>query len=149
MKQDRSLGVSIISGFEMVVGGLMTLLIGVITVFHILSAPPASASDYVRGLYSNEIAADIILIAVSGLTLLAGILTFVLHQAGRILNLFLSSCWFLIYITWFIFSPTSIAKAFFSVPFSFGWLFTFTPLLLSVIFIVFFFNPNVEKQFKK
>lgn len=148
MEKYRSFGISIISGFEIWFGGLMTLVGGILSLVNIFWVYKDYNGDYVNMFFSLSVFPSVVIMVVSGLTLLAGMLTYALNQAGRILNLFISSLFILIYMAWFIFSPSSFIGNFFYFPISFSWLLFFAPLISSAILIIFFLQPGVEEQFR-
>lgn len=144
MRGYRSFGVSLISGFEILFGGLFTLIVSIIQIYTLMCPPLSTASKNEQGYYNLAITGNYLGLAVTGSILLAGILTFALHKAGRILNLVLSSCCILIYIIIFVLSGTHISLFnFLTLP---GIIF-FTPLLLSIFLFWFFSLKSVKEAF--
>lgn len=142
-----SLGVIIISWLEIIVGALMLLVSGSITILNILSSPSGKLDDYTKISHDNGTLAGIMFVAVSCFILSTGILTSKLKSAGRMLNFLLSGCCIFFYILWFLLSPTSIQDLREYILTSNG-LVIFGPLYLSIFSIWFFNLPEVKEQFK-
>lgn len=148
MEKERSLGIIVISWFEMIIGIFITSIAALLLVIDFLMYTVGSYRNYTYEFNEYKIAAFIFMIVFS-LVFLAGKLTNKLNSIGRILNIYLSIFFILVYSYAYYRSGDSIKYLF--NPFAiglFGWLIYDVPMVLSVCFLIFFNNPRVKEQFK-
>ncbi|MFA6358336.1 MAG: hypothetical protein WCY09_06705 [Candidatus Omnitrophota bacterium] len=149
MGKEKSCGIIIISWFEMIIGIFTASIAALLLVIDFLMYIIAGIhSNYINEFNEYKTVAVIFMIVFS-LIFLAGRLTNKLNPIGRILNIYLSIFYILIYSYAYYRSGDSIKYLF--NPFAIGilgWFIYYAPIILSVCFLIFFNNPNVKEQFK-
>lgn len=145
MNKERSLGVTIISRIEIVIGTIGLLLFTPLTIMELLNelyVYQGQSERYVG------FTVDLILAITCGITLIVGKLTYQLKPLGRILHFFISLFIIICYILFLYlikFDIKIILSDLLSDP---RFIVLYIPFILSLFLIYYFSHSKVKEQFR-